>query len=264
MIPTSRYVPLRIGLGILFFFQFATMLPVAELQFDSRGLSAAWVGSSWGHVRYDLLDSITGWQVYAVIGAGALASLGLAGGVFPRLCGVTAIVLEVLLLHRSNYWQDGSDCLIRCLVFFTCFARLTGPGDSEIWPLRMVRIQIAVMYLATAIWKMQGSDWSNGTALYWVLQDPKYQRVALDGVLSTPWGQWLAMVGTYATLWLEFSLPILLLDPQRRKYGLALGTALHLGIWASMRIGLFSPLTLISYLAFVERGADGRWRVSED
>ena len=77
-------------------------------------------------------------------------------------------------------------------------------------------------------------------------------------------GQWLATLGTWGTLWLEFALPVLLLVPRGRRAGLALGTALHLGIWATMRIGLFSPLMLISYLAFVERDERGRWRVSLD
>lgn len=263
-VPVSRYAPIRVGLGILLVAQFVTMLPVAGLQFDATGLSAKWVGSSWGHVRYPFLDAITGWQVTAVIGSGAVASALFAAGVLPRVSGLVAFALEVLLLHRSNYWQDGSDCLVRCLVFFACFARLSGKGDTGIWPLRFLRLQVAVVYLATAVWKEQGRDWPTGAALYWVLQDPKYQRVSLDWLLATQAGQWLATLGTWGTLWLEFALPVLLLVPRGRKAGLALGTALHLGIWATMRIGLFSPLMLISYLAFVERDEAGRWRVSMD
>lgn len=263
-IPVSRYAPLRVGLGLLFLAQFLTLLPIAHLQFDARGLSAKQVGSSWGHVRYPLLDGITGWQVDAVVAAGALASVLFAAGVLPRLMGATAFVLEVLLLHRSNYWQDGSDCLIRCLVFFVCFAKLSGGGETGIWPLRFARLQVAIVYFSTAIWKLQGRDWNNGSALYWVWQDPKYQRISLDWLLSTEVGQALAMAGTWGTVVAEFALPVLLLDPRRRKWGLILGTMLHLGIWATMRIGLFSPMMLVSYLAFVERDADGRWRISTD
>lgn len=263
-VPVARYAPLRVGLGLVFLAEFLTLYPVAHLQFDDRGLSAQSIGSAWGHVRYPLLDHITGAQVDGVITLGAAASVLLAAGVYPRVAGAVAFVLEVLLLHRSNYWQDGSDCLVRCLVFFVCFARLSGPGQTGIWPLRLVRLQVAVVYLATAIWKLQGRDWANGTALYWVLQDPKYQRVSLDWLLSRPLGQGMATAGTWATVLLEFALPVLLLDPRRRRWGLLLGTALHLGIWATMRIGLFSPLMLVSYLAFVERDAAGRWRVSTD
>lgn len=263
-IPVSRYVPLRIGVGLLFVIQYLTLIPIARLQFDSVGLSTRWVGGTWGHVHWSALDNITGLQTYGVIAAGIVGSVALAAGVFPRIGGTVAFVLQVLLLHRSNYWQDGSDCLIRCVVFFMCFAKLSGPGLTGIWPLRLVRIQIAVLYLATAIWKEVGSDWPNGSALYWVLQDPRYQRISLDWALSTQLGQWVATAGTWGTLWVEFALAVLLMDPSRRKWALLVGVALHLGIWATMRIGLFSPMMLVSYLAFVERGEDGRWRVSTD
>lgn len=263
-VPASRYGPLRVGLGVVLLAEFLTLFAVAHLQFDARGLSAGQVGSSWGQVRYSLLDGISGGQVDAVVAVGALASVLFAAGVLPRIMGTAAFVLEVLLLHRSNYWQDGSDCLVRCLVFFACFARLSGAGETGIWPLRLVRLQVAIVYLSTAIWKLQGRDWTNGSALYWVLQDPKYQRISLDWLLSNEWGQALAMAGTWGTVVAEFALPVLLLDPQRRKYGLVLGTMLHLGIWATMRIGLFSPMMLVSYLAFIERDANGRWRISTD
>lgn len=263
-VPVSRYAPLRVGLGLLFVAEFVTLWPVRRLQLDAAGLSPRVVGSSWGHVRYTALDGISGWQVDAVVIAGAVAAGLYAAGVLPRLFGAVAFVLEVLVLHRSNYWQDGSDCLGRCLLFFLCFARLSGPGVTGIWPLRLARLQVAVVYLATAIWKLQGRDWGNGTAVYWVLQDPQYQRIGVDGILATRLGQGLATGATWGTLVLEFALPVLLLDPRRRRWGLLLGALLHLGIWASMRIGLFSPLMLVSYLAFVERGPDGRWRVSDD
>lgn len=261
-VPAARYAPLRVGLGLVLLVQWLTLWPVAGLQFDAQGLGAAQVGAAWGHVRWTALDGLTGWQVPALLGVGVALALAFTAGRAARLTGAALFALDVLLLHRSNYWQDGSDCLARCLLFFVCFAEPRREGP--IWPLRMIRIQIAIVYLATAVWKLRGHDWHDGTALYWALQDPRYQRFSLDAALATAVGQQLAALATWATLAIELALPALLLVPRTRRAGLALGVGLHLGIWLTMRIGLFSPLMLVSYLAFVERDAAGRWRVSAD
>lgn len=261
-VPSERYAPLRVGLGLVLLVQWLTLWPVAGLQFDARGLGAAVVGGAWGHVRWTVLDGLTGAQVPALLGVGVALALAFTAGRATRAAGAALFALDVLLLHRSNDWQDGSDCLARCLLFFLCFA--TPRGGSAVWPLRMVRIQIATVYLATAIWKLRGHDWHDGTALYWALQDPRYQRFSLDAALATATGQRIAALATWSTLGIELALPALLLVPRSRRIGLALGTSLHLGIWLTMRIGMFSPLMLVSYLAFVERDAAGRWLVSND
>src|SRR5262249_25604681 len=159
--------------------------PIARMQFDARGISPDLVGTASNPERFSPFDTLTGGWTDVAIGAGVGLSLLFAAGIFPRITGLLAVAFEVFFLRRSDAWQDGSDCLVRCLVVFLCLARLDGRGDTGIAALRLVRLQIAVVYLATACWKLSGRDWRDGTALYWVLQDPKYQRISLDFLLST-------------------------------------------------------------------------------
>ena len=60
---------------------------------------------------------------------------------------------------------------------------------------------------------------------------------------------------TRATLVIEAAIPLLVFSPFRtnltRTIAIAGGVALHLGIFLTMRVGIFSQVMPLSYLAFV-------------
>jgi hypothetical protein len=57
---------------------------------------------------------------------------------------------------------------------------------------------------------------------------------------------------TYLTLFWELSFPVMLLRQATRRLALIVGVGLHLGMWATMEVGLFSWIMIGSYAAFIE------------
>jgi hypothetical protein len=112
-------------------------------------------------------------------------------------------------------------------------------------------LQWATIYFFNTIQK-NGAPWRDGTAVYYFLQQDR---------LVTWFGAWLRevlplglMKGlTFATLFIEGSVPLLLLSPWRpqvtRLVALALVAALHLSIDSVLQLGAFSwamPLGLVA------------------
>jgi hypothetical protein len=251
-LPRADYVRMRIAVGLMWVAVYATLVPNMTMLFDGElGLPLATMRGRYGGNHIAWFDGIHGWQVPALVYGGMAAAGLFTVGVLPRVAGVVAYLIHLGLQHRCFTWMDGSDDLARMLLAFMLLAPL-GRRSATLpaWPLRLCQLQVAVMYLATAAWKAAGSDWPGGTALYWALSDPRWQRLNLDLVLSSQLGQLGLSLATLGTLVVEFAMPVLLLWPRTRRAAVLLGLALHLGILATMRVGLFTPMVMASYAAF--------------
>lgn len=105
----------------------------------------------------------------------------------------------------------------------------------------LLRLQVAGIYLHSAIAKLGVEDWVNGSALYYVVRDPSFGASgpvgeALRTVTSTPLGVATLTWGTIVT---EAGLAVLLLmGPRARRVALTAALVLHVGIIVG--IGLWS------------------------
>ena len=113
-------------------------------------------------------------------------------------------------------------------------------------------VQILLMYVMTALLKT-GNEWrGEGSAVYYTLQ--------LD-VFTTQFGAWLAQFPellrllTFGTLAVELLVPVLFLLPIfnvfTRTIGILLLVGFHLGLAASLHIGLFSWIAIAALLSFL-------------
>jgi hypothetical protein len=152
------------------------------------------------------------------------------------------LTLPLIFVDSGAVWS--LDALLR--------ARRTDggpPPELSIWPLRLLQYQVAIVYLSAGLWKMGIPDWRAGVALHYVLNNPVYQRV--PGVV--PAGLFGATVAlTYLTLAWELAFPFLIWFRRTRPLMLLIGVALHLGMWATIELGPFSPTMLVSYVAFLD------------
>ncbi len=115
------------------------------------------------------------------------------------------------------------------------------------WPIRLLQVQISIMYFMTAFFKAGGKTWQEGTALHYVL-------------LNEEMGRWLRFlteypivinVATYSALMLEFLLPFFLWMKATRPYAALAGVILHVGIMFSLNVPIFGELCIIGYLIFL-------------
>jgi hypothetical protein len=163
---------------------------------------------------------------------------------------------------------NAGDTLIRIIAFYLVLApsgaafslanRRSAPGaipERAPWALRLVQIQLSVIYLASVVEKLRGETWRDGTALLYALRLDDYERFSAGWLTGSAA---LGAMATYGTLLIELSVGLLVWNRRLRPYVLAAGVALHVGIALTMRVGYFSAAMLVLYVAFVPPEAASR------
>jgi hypothetical protein len=201
-----------------------------------------------------------------LIGWGILlaAAVALMVGWHSRLAAFLVFVL-ILSFERANpLIFNAGDTVIRIEALFLALApcgaalsldqrRRTGSfwtaQEIRPWPLRLLQIQLSIIYLSTVVAKLAGQTWQNGTAVAYSLR----QR---DMLVFQPPG-WLldnlliANVLTWGTLTIEVAIGVLVWKRKWRPWVLAMGVMLHLSISFFLDVGFFSVAMFVLYLAFV-------------
>ncbi len=128
------------------------------------------------------------------------------------------------------------------------------------WPLRAVQWLLVIIYLSAALWKLvRGhSAWMNGyTMQFHLLVDGSTHGVPL--AIAAARVHWMGVVSAVVTVLFELTFVVCVLFPRTAPVYLAVGVALHTGIWILMRAEFFQLVAL--YAAFAEpiRDAARRW-----
>jgi hypothetical protein len=116
------------------------------------------------------------------------------------------------------------------------------------WALRLIQIQVAVVYMGAAILKAGGNLWLNGSALHHVLNNSEVTRFDVTFLTQYPI---LINLMTFSALAMEFSLAFFLWFRAARPFVICLGFMLHTGILITINIPCFGELMWIGYLAFL-------------
>lgn len=195
------------------------------------------------------------------------AALTLTVGFWTRPSAVIVFLLLTSFNHRNILLLSSAETIMRVCAFALMFAPRDLPfsvdwairkARGEVsWPpkavapvvQRFVALQIAIVYLATIGWKIQGTDWVNGTAAYFannllVFRNPYFPIPLTDMAIVN--------IATYGTLLVEFVVAVFAWFPQTRWPALALGVLLHLGIAWNMHLWYFSAMMISAYLCFLD------------
>ena len=194
-----------------------------------------------------------------------LGALGVMVGFKTRLATVVLFVGVVSFARRDPYILNAGDTLLRTLAFYFIFS----PAGAALsldrwrrapdtfwefplrapWALRLMQIQLSVVYLSTVWEKVQGARWRDGTAVSYALRIGDVRRFPTPGFLSD--SVVLSELMTFGTLLLELALAVFVWNRTLRPWVLALGVSLHLSIEFTMMVGFFSLLMLTTYLTFL-------------
>ncbi len=111
---------------------------------------------------------------------------------------------------------------------FSVDAWLKGTSDFptvDPWPLRLMQLQISIVYLRTVYWKLRGATWWNGTAVWYPIWVDTYLRYRPPRwMLSLP----MIRLATWGTLIEELALGALIWVHEFHPYVMLSGIALHL------------------------------------
>jgi hypothetical protein len=265
---------LRIGYGVLLLINLAVLAPDVPLWFTESGLVPGALGRALINEHAPtVLDWIAApWWPWLCFGVLAAAAVLLTLGWHSRIQAIVVLVGLTWLQDRNYAIVDGEDTLFRLFAFylalcpsgwaFSLDARRRKRAGIAVepptpWGLRLFQIQMSVLYLSSAIEKSLGTDWTAGTALYYVARlDDAFGKFPLPGALfETPW---LFHLMTWSVLALEWLLPVLLWLTRTRRAAIALAIVFHLAIDYTMNLFLFHWLMILGILSFAEF-ADLRW-----
>lgn len=112
---------------------------------------------------------------------------------------------------------------------------------------RLIQIQMAILYLFSAIEKLRGETWWSGDALWIALTNFEFTNIPI-GWLAEQY--WLVNLLTYAVLLIEMGYFFLIWGRRTRPWFLALALLLHLGIAVMMGLYFFAAVMIAGHLAF--------------
>ena len=152
---------------------------------------------------------------------------------------------------------------LRLLIFFTCFSDANGGlsvdawragksftefATTDPWPMRLMQIQISIVYLRTVFWKLRGKMWWDGTAAWYPLWVEAYVRYRPPGWMLKPV---LIRIATWGTLVEEIAMGTLIWIREFRYPMLVTGIVFHLMLDMIMNLQFFSWIMICSLLLFV-------------
>ena len=121
-------------------------------------------------------------------------------------------------------------------------------GPQPIWPLRLIRMQVCVIYLNSGLWKLMYDTWRDGTAVHYAINLNIFHRFPYPPTFLEP----LTTVATYTTLVWEIGFAFMMMNRVTRRIALWLGVSMHLGMAFMLELGPFSFVMIASYLAFLD------------
>lgn len=234
------------------------ILPRAGLK-EIYGSSVAWTS-----LHYHMSGSVGSQSILFAIGV--VFALALLVGFRTWWMTLLSWMMIASLHRRLPYVMHGGDQLLSTILLWSLLlplgakwsidSRAKSQGEAE--PANYfsvatvgILLQVCIIYWFTFLHKWH-PDWHEGRALGEALQTYFYAK---------PLGSWLrqreslTMFFNYATLGLEALGPFVALFPWRnsmcRMLAIAMFVGLHIGIAATMRVGLFSYVSIVCWLLFV-------------
>ncbi len=188
-------------------------------------LRAMWGKFTIFHLRSDPPFALT---LYVVM---LLCIVSMIVGFQTRLVSILAFILVESFYRYSPVFYTGGDTVVRVFLFLGMFSRwgeaysvdswvrrrraLLKRGAAAVpplrsipaWPLRLMMLQLCIIYCATGLLK-SGSTWKDGSALYYALNLDHFYRVPATGIVTVAhWSLILPNTAIFVRWW-EMLFPI--------------------------------------------------------
>lgn len=162
-------------------------------------------------------------------------------------------------IHQRNIWLlSSSELLLRTItLYLICspcghslsmdsilgrkYSSFKKKRDWAPWALRLIQIQISVVYLWTVWHKLKGVDWLDGTAVYYATRLEGMKNFSLSFLLDSVT---FIKLATWGTLLIEIALGVLIWIKEFRKPLIIMGVIFHLGIEMTLIIPFFEMIMI--------------------
>ncbi|MDS0298343.1 HTTM domain-containing protein [Halogeometricum sp. S1BR25-6] len=263
-VDTRALAALRISLGLLLLADLLLRARHLRALYTDSGLAPrAVLAGQYPAVRYSIhaLSGAAWFQALLFVLAGLLAA-SLLAGYRTRTSTVLSLILLVSLHLRNPAALTGGDTLLRRLLLWGMLLPL-----GERWSLdarrregaprrRLTSVaaagllsQVVLVYAVNAALKHRGDLWLRGDAVRYVFSLQQFSLRLGDALTAFP-----SLLRAFDWFWLGLvSLsPLLVLSRGRLRTALTLMfAAAHLGMLATLRLGLFPLVSLAALLVFL-------------
>jgi hypothetical protein len=169
------------------------------------------------------------------------------------------------LYHRNVSSNGGPDAVPVILTFYTMLcpcgaaysldairaAKKRGTLALPLiapWGVRLLQMQICLIYFQSCVIKCQGPLWLNGTTVHYILFNREFGQFNMEWLAQFPL---LINVMTHGALLTEFALAFWLWFRPTRRWAILGGLALHLGIRPMLIVPAFGEVMTATYLTFL-------------
>jgi HTTM domain len=200
------------------------------------------------------------------------AALALTVGWHSRLAALIVYICVLSFERRDIYVFNSGDVVLRVESLYVMLApcgsalsldrrRTAGSfWSAQVrapWGLRLLQVQMSVIYITTVHDKLGGPTWNQGTAVSYALRLTQLQAIPVPHWIST--NPELMNIASWGTLVLEISLGVLVWNRRIRPWLLCAGVVMHLIFVATLAVAFFSFAMYILYLSFLSVEAAGRF-----
>jgi hypothetical protein len=252
----------RMAFGALAVLWTLWLFPLLYEMFGTNGIAPQRPSYAYTWGVFDLWSSnpavLLGWALLLA------ASIALMVGWHSRFAAIVVFVLILSFQRRDPWFFNAGDAVVRIEALFLALSpcgaalsldqrRRTGSFWSAQtlpnWPIRLIQVQMSIIYVASVQTKLAGQTWLDGTAVSYALRLQDMQRIPVPDWLTT--NASLMNAATWATVLVELALGVLVWNKRCRPWVLAAGVLLHLGIDLNIEIGIFSYAMLVLYVAWI-------------
>ncbi len=263
----ERLATLRIGVGVVVLLDMLlTYAPHWQTFFAPGGIGGRAVFGSRLEAPYAYFSLAWLWSAdsagWWMIALSVLAAIGMISGIAPRLSAMVAWSMSVTMLNENYYLHNGGDRLRTILLFALIFAPADAvwsraaswrrrnsserrPAYIHPWALRLLFVQLVLLYFMNGVYKLLGPEWFAGDTMYYVSHDAWWSRWSADWL---PMHYLLLRLVTWSVLAWELSFPLAVLSTKWRAWTLAIGAAFHVGSGIMLNLGMFPLYALCFYL----------------
>jgi len=191
--------------------------------------------------------------VYLVISVHALSLVMLLLGIASRAAAAVAWCTNLLLIYAGGGLLYGMDYFTHIALTY-CVIMPTGACLS-VWPrraiessvsagvtLKMLRLQMGIVYASSGIEKALGEQWWNGEAIWRAVTLPVFSQLDMTWLARVPF---LAAAVGWSVLLVEGAYPVFMGWKKTRSVWLLLVIGMHFGIGLSMGMWLFASIMMI-------------------
>jgi hypothetical protein len=262
----------RIGFGSIVVCLYLVCMTQRALLFGSHGIESqpayrAFIESAWGLNLFALPLGRVGDELLYF--TGLLVAIFFTVGLLGRPVSIAFALFTWSLVHRCPGLMDGGWRLLCIMLVYFCFTNCNRRFSVDAWlrskrgdppPLEAVTmthnaaviiciVQLCIVYVFSAFYKVQGEPWQQGTALFYALSEREFSISPLSAMVAS--SPHLVALGTYSTLLFQSAFPWLLLHSRLRYVAVIVGTSFHVMIAILMGLQWFSAVMIVSELVIL-------------